>query len=246
MSQPSLPPEEPAPAGSRVAARLLEQPLRNLGVGVTAVVLGTTAAFGGLEEARPSTTQEVKVGTTMTADPFEITVKRLLWVNELPGYPTNDEGNRWLAIVADVTNTGDETLLPYLAGEAITVNGVEGLTKTPEPDLTTTRDLDDRTDRVSSDRLVHFPDSTLLNPLQPGLTYQAVYLYEQKGSADAAAEVSVQLVGHTLRPNAFDQVEMWLDPTVIAESRLPVLPPEDTSEPADSLDTVAAGEGAAG
>lgn len=124
MSLPSVPPEEPAPERSRVAARLLNQPLRNLGVGVTAIVLGTTAAFGGLEEADGlDRTAEVKVGTTLTADPFEITIRRLLWVEDLPGWPTSTQENRWLAIVVDVKNTTDSTMQSYLAREALTVNG---------------------------------------------------------------------------------------------------------------------------
>ncbi|GLY18041.1 hypothetical protein LWF15_27205 [Kineosporia rhizophila] len=244
MSQPSAPTEEPAPEGSRVASRLLEQPLRNLGVGVTAIVLGTTAAFGGLEEAQGSAAStDVVVGRTMTADPFDITIRRLLWVSELPGFPTSAEGNRWLAIVADVKNTSDETLLPYYAKEALTVSDVEGLPKPPEMDLTTTIE-DDRTDRVGPDQLVHFPDSTQLSPLQPGMTYQAVYLYEQKADAEPAQKVTVQLVAHTLRPNSFDQVEMWLDPVVKAESSLAVLPPEKSADAQD--DTNEETEAAAG
>ena len=243
MSLPSVPPEESAPQRSRVAERLLQQPLRNLGVGVTAIVLGTTAAFGGLEEADGSAeSSQVKVGTTMTAAPFDITIKRLLWVDELPGFPPTTEGDRWLAIVAEVKNTAESTLLPYLAREAITVSGVEGLPKPPELDLTTLK-ADDRTDRVGPDQLVHLADSTALNPLQPGITYQAVWLYEQEAAAEPSDKVNVQLVGHSLRPNSFDQVEMWLDPAVVAEASLAVLPPEDKAggEGDEQTDTGAAG-----
>jgi hypothetical protein len=241
MSLPSAPPEEPAPHRSRVARRLLEQPLRNLGVGVTAIVLGTTAAFGGLEEAHgvgAGAPGEVKVDQVMEAAPFTIRIRRLLWVaaEELPGVYVSEDGDRWLAIVADIRNTTDASLLPFYAQEAVTVSGVDGLLKKPELDLSTPAE-DDRTDRVSSDQLLQLADSSTLDPIQPGLTYQAVFLFEQKGTAQPAAQVAVQLVGHTLRPNSFDQQEMWLDPAVADEAELAVRPLKKTSAPDTSTDT---------
>lgn len=239
MSLPSVPPEEPAPERSRVAERLLSQPLRNLGVGVTAIVLGTTAAFGGLEEAEGAGgTAEVKVGVATTVDPLDITIKRLMWVNDLPGVPTEIDGNRWLAVVADVKNTSDVSLTTYYAMKAVTVSGVEGLIKTPELDLTTL-DEDDYTDRIGPQTVLQMADSAEVGPLQPGITYQAVYLYEQTGSAEPAAKVDLQLVGHTWRANTFDQVEMWLDPAVQAESSLAVLPPEEDTDTGATTDTAA-------
>ncbi|GLY32982.1 hypothetical protein [Kineosporia sp. NBRC 101731] len=224
MSLPSVPPEEPSAARSGVAERLLEQPLRNFGVGVTVLILGVTAAFGGLEEADGSDeATAIKVGTTMTAAPFDITIKRLVWADELPGVSTMENGSRWLAIVADIENTSDKSLAPFYAQEAVTVNGVDGLVSEPEFDLTTADD-DDRTDRHGADQLLHYADSGTLNPLQPGLTYEAAFLYEQRGSAPATDVVTVQIVGHTLRANSLDQTEMWLDPAVIAESALAVQP----------------------
>ncbi|GAA3624309.1 hypothetical protein GCM10022223_46700 [Kineosporia mesophila] len=221
MSLPSVPPEEPSAERSGVAERLLEQPLRNFGVGVTAVILGVTAAFGGLEEADGSDrATAIKVGTTMTADPLDITIKRLVWADELPGVPTMENVSCRPAIVE---NTSDKSLAPLYTQEAVTVNGVDGLVSGPEFDLTTADD-DDRTDRHGADQLLHHADSSTLNPLQPGLTYEAAFLYEQRGSARAADEVTVQLVRHTLRVNSLDQTEMWLDPAVIAESALTVQP----------------------
>ncbi|GAB6898195.1 hypothetical protein [Kineosporia succinea] len=222
MSLPSVPPETPAAERSGVAQRLLEQPLRTFGVGATAVILGVTAAFGGLEEAEGSgESTPVKVGTTMRADPFEITIKRLVWADELPGVYTVENGSRWLAIVADVKNTSDETLEPFYAREAVTVNGVDGLVSEPELDTSTLAD-DDRTDRHRADQLLHYADSGDLNPLQPGISYEAAFLYEQRGTTEAPDQVTVQLVGHTLRDDTFQGTESWFDAAVVAESTLPV------------------------
>src|ERR671911_469816 len=85
---------------SKVATRLLQQPLRTLGVGVTVIVLGTMALFGGLADADVSGPRVagLRVGETVRAEPYEITIRKVVWVDELPNvYPT-EKGNRWLAI----------------------------------------------------------------------------------------------------------------------------------------------------
>jgi hypothetical protein len=35
--------------------------------------------------------------------------------------------------------------------------------------------------------------------------------------------VTVELVGHTWREDSIDKTEKWLDPTVVAESTLPMI-----------------------
>ncbi len=240
MSLPSAPPEEPAPHRSRVARRLLEQPLRNLGVGVTARRGGPHPGLGGGAEAPGAGAGApgvIKVGEVMEAAPFTIRIRRLLWVaeDELPGVYVNEDGDRWLAIVADIRNTTDASLLPYYAQQALTVSGVAGLLKEPELNLDTPQE-DDRTDRVTSDQLLQLADSNELNPIQPDLTYQVVFLFEQKATARPATKVAVQLVGRTLRPDTFDQQEMWLDPAVVDQAELTVLPLKSSPSPT-STDT---------
>lgn len=222
------PVEEPArPGRSRVAERLLNQPLRNLGVGVAAVVLGVTAAFGGLE---PSTGTDrlppVQIGVKTLVAPYEIKINKVIWVDDLPNlYPT-ERGNRWLALTATVRNTHETSL--YGAAElaaSVTLSGVDGLVRKPEPGA----------DRVRSSYQRVILDNTDLQPVQPGIDYTMVFLFEQKAASAPPNQVSVQLVGHTWRQDSIDKTDKWLDPTVIATSTVPMT----ESRPAASASSVA-------
>jgi hypothetical protein len=201
-------------ARSVVAQRLLNQPLRNLGVGVTAIVLGATAAFGGLEPAEErSSIDVIEIGTKASVPPYDITIRKVVWVDELPGiYKAADE-NRWLAITATVRNTHNTSL--YGANElaqAVTLAGVEGMVSEPVRG----------TDRVKSTQRPLLLDSSELQPVQPGLDYDIAFLFEQKGSVPPPEEVTVQLVRHTWREDSINKTSAWLDPEVIAEGRLPM------------------------
>ncbi|MPZ95442.1 MAG: hypothetical protein GEU96_11190 [Propionibacteriales bacterium] len=205
--------------GSKVAGRLLNQPLRHLGVGAAVVVLGVTAVFGGLEPADTTPSRvAVEVGKISTVPPYDITIEKVLWVDELPEVYKTDDRNRWLAVTATIRNTHDESL--YDAVElrhAVSLVGVDGLVGDPVRGAK----------RVESTYRKLLADSSDLSPVQPGIEYEMVYLFEQDGSVDPPDEVAVQLVGHTWRRDSIDQDFKWLDPTVIAESTLPVRPAED-------------------
>ena len=206
-------PKKPAPR-SRVATRLLHQPLRNLGVGVTVIVLGSTAAFGGLEPARGNHQMApVQVGVQTHEAPFDIKINKLVWVNSLPNVYPSKPGDRWLAITATVRNT-HTTSLPGGAelAEAMTVSHVAGLVHTPEPG----------TDRVRSDYQKLLADSSDLDPVQPGIDYSMVFLFEQDAASPPPTLARVQLIAHTWRQDSIDKTDKWLDPTVVAESDLPM------------------------
>jgi hypothetical protein len=223
-------PVESAPrAGrSRVAERLLNQPLRNLGVGVTIIVLGVTAAFGGLQPVeRTERLPVVQVGVKTHVAPYDITINKVVWVDELPNVYPSERGNRWLAVTATVRNTHDVSLFSAVElAQSVTLSGVEGLVRKPEPG----------TDRVRSTYQKLIADSSDLNPVQPGLDYPMVFLFEQKAATAPPDRVTAQLVGHTWRENSFDQTEAWLDPAVVAESDLPIIRsrPSQSSTPSSS------------
>jgi hypothetical protein len=205
---------EPRTRRSRVASRLLNQPLRHLGVGVTVVVLGATAAFGGLEPATDDDpTTPVRIGVKTSVAPYDIKINKVLWVDELPNvYPT-ERGNRWLAITATIRNTGDVSLYGATElAEAVTLSDVDGLVQVPERG----------TDRVRSTSRMLIMDSSDLNPVQPGIDYDMVFLFEQRAGSPPPDRVRVQLVEHTWREDSIDKTEKWLDPTVIADSTLPM------------------------
>ncbi len=141
------------------------------------MVLGTTAAFGGLEPASPDQTlPAVPVGRVTLVAPFDVTTNKLLWINDLPlVYPT-EKGNRWLAITATVRNTSDATVGVGVLVDTMTVSQADGLVNQPVPG----------TARVRSTYQKLIADNSDLDRLQPGLDYSVAFLYEQKASAMAA------------------------------------------------------------
>ncbi|WP_258723854.1 hypothetical protein [Cellulomonas sp. NS3] len=197
-------------SGSVVAQRLLDQPLRNLGVGGAIALLAATAAFGGLEPAASPTLPDVEVGETVVAAPFELTVDKVLWVDELPGAYLSEDGNRWLALTATVTSTADRTVTGVTLRDALGLVGVDGLVGEPTAG----------TDRVLSSQRLLLADGSDLSPVQPGLEYEVVFLFEQDGSVPPPEQVTVQAVGQTWRPSSLDTGFGWFDPTVVAQGRL--------------------------
>ena len=201
---------------SKVARRLLQQPLRSLGVGVTVIVLGVTALFGGLADADVAVPRVsgLRIGETVRAEPYEITVRKVLWVDELPNVFPTEQGNRWLAITATVRNTHSESLFGAVElADSLAMTGVDGLVKEPEKG----------TDRVESTYRKVLADTSDLSPVSPGLPYEMVYLFELKSSVTPPAEVTLQVVRHTWRENSLDQSMGWFDPAVVAQSTLPMV-----------------------
>lgn len=218
-----------------MARRLVKQPLRTMGVGAALAVLGATAAFGGLEPADDRKDfPGVEVGRTVHVAPFDITVKRVVWVDRLPNvYPT-EAGNRWLAITATVRNTHHESL--YGAAElaqAVRLTGVAGLVQKPKPGA----------DGVTSTYRKVLADTTDLTPVQPDMTYEMAFLFEQRASATPPSEVTVQLFEHTWRQDSIDKTMKWLDPAVVAESTLPMRPSvQPSATPSDTASGEPSGE----
>ena len=203
---------------SRVGRRLADQPLRNLGAVGAALVLLSTAAFGGLEPAEKPGLAPFAFDETVVAAPFEITVSRVLWTDELPGVYLTDEANRWIAVVGTALSTHSESLSSELA-QAVTLVGVEGLVTEPAAGI----------EGVRPSQQLLLADASRLSPVQPGLEYEVVLLFEQSGLVPPPDEVTVQISGHTWRADSFDQTMHWLDPAPVAEATVPVRAAVDTS-----------------
>src|SRR3712207_9039279 len=63
---------------------------------------------------------------------FRSTIRKVVWIDELPNvYPT-ERGNRWLAVTATVRNTHDRSLYGAVElAQALTLTGVDGLVERP-------------------------------------------------------------------------------------------------------------------
>lgn len=201
-------------AHSAVGRRLADQPLRNLGAVGTGAILLVTAAFGGLEPAETAGPTTFAFGDTVRAAPLDITVDRVTWLDgELPGVYLTDDENRWIGVVATVT-TDHSASLSAEPSYTVGLAGVEGLLGDPV----------DGVDAVLSADQLLMADASRLSPMQPGLTYEVVYLFEQDGDVLPPQEVELVLLGHTWRADTFDGTFGWKDPAPVARATLAARP----------------------
>jgi hypothetical protein len=116
--------------------------------GAGAVILATTAVFGGLEAAAVDPTPVVKVGETFAGSDLEMTVVGVELRDELSAesghtlvYPDEEKGERILVVTVDVTNTFDKPR-PSTANAPLSpvVDGIriEGLDKRATSSVPTT------------------------------------------------------------------------------------------------------------
>ncbi|WP_315096318.1 hypothetical protein [uncultured Cellulomonas sp.] len=215
MSGPAAPPDLRARArasGSTVARRVLDQPLRRIGLGGAVVLLAVTAAFGGLQEQTQDGPEVLAVDTPVDVAPFELTVHRVVWTPELPGQYLSEDGNRWIGVVATVRNTSDVGVLGVTLQDALTLTGVDGLVEEPDPLVP----------GVVSSSIALLEDGSSLSPVQPGLTYEAAFLFEQDGSVAPPTTATVLLQRHTWRKGSLDPTVAWWDPTTTLQAELDV------------------------
>jgi hypothetical protein len=162
----------------------LQKPLTWVGFGVAAVLLAVAGLFGGLEERRDAATvPPVAIGEAVDAGPWRISVERAFTIDELDGqYLTDDEANHFFGLVATVTVID---VRPHtLFSPAVRLADVEGL------------QLDYDGERIARPVVLRFDDASP-PALNPGVTEQVVYLWEQAKSAPVPADVTIEV----LEPN---------------------------------------------
>ncbi len=176
------------------------------------MLLAVTAAFGGLQEQTQDGPEVLTVDAPVEVAPFELTVHRVVWTTELPGQYLSDDGNRWIGVVATVRNTSDAGLLGGTLRDALTLTDVDGLVKEHNPIVP----------GVTSTSIALLEDGSSLSPVQPGLTYEAAFLFEQDGSVPPPTSATVLVQRHTWRSSSLDPTVAWWDPTTTLRGELDV------------------------
>jgi hypothetical protein len=177
--------------------------LRTWVSGAAVLLLAISAAFGGLKKAADETPQ-VAAGTAIDAGWFEVTVERVVVVNDLKPLITPDEGGTLIAVVAKVKLTDDTGVTPD--SDLIRLIGVPGIKDTDPPIGTT-------------DRLV----TTSSPVLTPQYDVEVAYVWKLPKATKRPTEVklTVQHYEH-IADSGLDHHEKWNADKIAAESSVAV------------------------
>lgn len=181
-------------AGARTS--FAAKPLTWIGVVLAVLVLAVAGLFGGLRERHDAPAHPVlAVGAAVDAGPWRVTVQRARSLDELDGaYLTDPAENRWFAVVATITVIDD---VPNAeVGVALEPRGVESLR------------LDDR-GRVVAPQVLRLSDGQPLGVLNPGITEDVAFLWEQAKSAPVPTEVTLDVGAPARRRDSFSTALVW-------------------------------------
>ena len=179
---------------------------------VVIVLVGAVGGWGGATEAAEEA-PTAAVGTPIEAEPFEVTVRRARFFDELRPSFYAEDGFRYLALSVDVTPTATEPVGGAVFARAATLE-VPGLR---------TIDLSSGP-KVADPQVVRTADGLTQHTFQPGLTTNVVLVWQQEIGETLPAQVSLTLARHTLRRSSMDGTLGWRDPSPVAGVTLALEP----------------------
>jgi hypothetical protein len=192
---------------------LTASPTTRVGGPVAALLLGVSGLFGGLDHVPlADRVGEVQPGSEITLQPFALTLKRAVVVDEIDGVISPlTAGNHVMMVLLDAENLSNESLGSYL------LSPVSRAKSYLDRNLVV---LDDRLSPDSSQ--VYDADSNaVVSLLSPGLTYHLAVVWEFGGAVPE--RLSLGLAKLTLRGNTISpDVLEWQDPEEAATLTLQV------------------------
>ena len=184
--------------------------LRQLVLGTGALLLLVSGLFGGLARAEPDELDTLVAGRTVETAPFDITVTKVGWATDLGEVLGESEVGRFLVVYATITSTEKQSVDGFVLGEAVRLQGLKGFVKSPAGG----------DELVASDEarpnLVVRDDQVTFDVLNPGLTYDVAYIWEQNAEAPVPSTVDVTVYDHGFRQSSIDDQENWFDSSVMA------------------------------
>jgi len=174
------PPPRPAFWRERIPGLADRLPTRWLLTGLTTVLLGLSALFGGLDDSPVQAAPVIAEGERHVGSELTVTVTRALLIDAFPEQGVVPaEGDRLLVVRALVENTTTEPIrLNTVDSDRIRVGGVPGLPQAEPPfDILV---VDDGSDEVVA---------------QSGVPVEVVFLWQVAGDAVAEGDaIEVQLL----------------------------------------------------
>lgn len=193
-------------------------PATRVGGSVAALLLGVSGLFGGLDRVPlAERVDDVKPGTEITVEPFALTIKQAVVVDEIEDVASPlTPGNHLMMVLLDAENLSMESLGSYL------------LSPTSREKSFQNRNLVVLDDRLAPEApSVYDADSNVsVSLLSPGLTYHLAVVWEFGGPVPQRLPLGLAkltLRGNTISPDVLE----WQDPAEAATLTLPV---EDRTE----------------
>jgi hypothetical protein len=184
-------------AGSRrLIARVLGMPLSRLSAAVGVVALAASGLFGGLDPVDRGM-PTVAVNAVNRGQPWNVTVTGMRVVGELEPLRLKNPGDHWIAVLATVEVTADESRSDL--EDVVRIPEVEGL-------------LADDDRRKGRPDYVYLVRDAVNGPyLHPGLPEKLAFIWEQRASAAVPTTATVEIWGKTRRADSLTGHHEWLD-----------------------------------
>lgn len=183
--------------------------LRQLTLAAGALLLLASGLFGGLERAEPEKIRSVKAGQSVDTGPFDLTVTSVAWAEDLGDGHGESELGRYLVVHATITSTEKNTVSGFVIREALRLHGLRGFADKEGSDVLVTSDDADPL-------VVSAADQVRIDYLNPGLTYDVQFIWEQTWSRPLPTSVDLMVFGHGFRQSNIDEQEDWFDRFEIA------------------------------
>lgn len=201
---------------SHVARFLAARSLRQLILGAGALLLLVSGLFGGLDRAEPEELATLVAGRTVETAPFDITVSKVGWTTDLGEELGKSEVGRFFVVYATITSTEKHSVDGFVLRESVRLRGLKDFAKRQSS-------ADELVASESADpRLVARDDQVAIDVLNPGLTYDVVYIWEQAGNSPVPSTVDVTVYDHGFRQSSLDDQENWFDRSVLCTGVFPV------------------------
>jgi hypothetical protein len=176
-------------------------PASRLSVGVAAVALAVSGLFGGLARVDDPALPQVALNAVDKGEPWNVTVTGMRVLADLPPLDLKDPGDRWVAVLATVEVTADDSRNDLL--DVVRIPGVDGLLA-----------AEDRLAKGKPDYVYLLRDTVNLPYLNPGMPEKLAFFWEQRPSAAVPKTATVEIWGKTLREDSLSGHQSWLDPQV--------------------------------
>jgi hypothetical protein len=182
------------------------------GACVLLLATGVVGLAGGLDKIPPEELPVVAADETFEGAPWTVTVDGAALAADLEPAELQEDGY-WLAVVADVELTADESWNG--PDDVLYVTGVDGLVREHT-------ELSLFPGAVFADDVRLVRDGSAAVALHPGLPERLAFLWELARDTPPPTEVHVEITGATLRKDSFGGHLQWLDEEPRAQLDVPV------------------------